>query len=769
MKYLLSSSIFAIFMAIASNSYSQTTVTWRTDGPSDGSWLWGSTCESAGDGQWFYDLWTGFRQAPDCFGNHDVFFRGNGINTMNLNTRNFGVRRISFESGATEQRTLNASGSNRLFTHNVSGTPKIENYSTTTHIFNAPITFNATTEINPINGNLQINQEIDNNSFFLDVFGSQTLVLDGDLSGTGGLAVKQAATKVEFSTNAKSYTGNTVIENGLLSSSVNIASGNIQVQDAATFRATASISVRGLEVQSGGTLEVNEGFTLTINGTFNVANGATISAETWRRIIIGSSGTVTSATPTGIGTATLSRQITGAAGWRTLSSPVGEVAFDAITNLNLQGFGDGFDVNVYTHWSRSAWVAATTANQTTTAGQGFLWYYFANSNAGSVVDPTISVTGTPGSDVQVSVNNGTGNEQYTLIGNPYGYTVDLTKLVGKVATSQAVVSYWQADPNLETKGTWISSSTNNNRLGVWQGAMLQSNTGQTHVIIPNATKTDATATFYKENGASDRLLQLELDGISSDGQVRTRDLAAVVYFNQGASFEWDAFDASKLLPLSYNAATLGFWGERSGERNLQSQLSLPMELDGPVEIPVQLDVQNMGGTFTVSLADFRNIPDSWNIVFVDTQTGSETDLRNASYVFEHNAMAKIARSDNFTPEFEMMSVADEARFMLRLNGAGVSTSTEIGTDLPVGVELSQNYPNPFNPATQIRFAVPVSGEVRLAVYDLLGREVAVLVNGGMSAGSHTVNFDAASLGSGVYVYRLDAAGQTLTRKMTLVK
>jgi hypothetical protein len=59
--------------------------------------------------------------------------------------------------------------------------------------------------------------------------------------------------------------------------------------------------------------------------------------------------------------------------------------------------------------------------------------------------------------------------------------------------------------------------------------------------------------------------------------------------------------------------------------------------------------------------------------------------------------------------------------------------------------------------------------VRLAVYDLLGREVAVLVNGSVVAGSHIVNFDASALGSGVYIYRLNSGGQTITRKMTLVK
>jgi len=84
-------------------------------------------------------------------------------------------------------------------------------------------------------------------------------------------------------------------------------------------------------------------------------------------------------------------------------------------------------------------------------------------------------------------------------------------------------------------------------------------------------------------------------------------------------------------------------------------------------------------------------------------------------------------------------------------------------------ELEQNYPNPFNPSTEIRFTIPAAGQVQLTVYDVLGREVAVLVNRELAAGSHTATFDAAGLTSGMYLYRLETAGQQMTRSMMLVK
>ncbi|AXJ02110.1 Por secretion system C-terminal sorting domain-containing protein [Cyclonatronum proteinivorum] len=94
---------------------------------------------------------------------------------------------------------------------------------------------------------------------------------------------------------------------------------------------------------------------------------------------------------------------------------------------------------------------------------------------------------------------------------------------------------------------------------------------------------------------------------------------------------------------------------------------------------------------------------------------------------------------------------------------------ETRSELPTQAELSQNYPNPFNPTTNIRYAVPETGQVTLEVFNLLGQRVALLVDEVMQPGTYTLNFDATRLASGVYLYRLQTGGQVLTRKMTLIK
>ena len=83
--------------------------------------------------------------------------------------------------------------------------------------------------------------------------------------------------------------------------------------------------------------------------------------------------------------------------------------------------------------------------------------------------------------------------------------------------------------------------------------------------------------------------------------------------------------------------------------------------------------------------------------------------------------------------------------------------------------LEGSFPNPFNPSTTIRFDIPESVQVRLVVFDVMGREVARLVDGTIEAGMHEVSFDASHLPSGMYFAHFTAGGFTQTQRMTLLK
>ncbi|MGB5288395.1 MAG: T9SS type A sorting domain-containing protein, partial [Ignavibacteriaceae bacterium] len=103
-----------------------------------------------------------------------------------------------------------------------------------------------------------------------------------------------------------------------------------------------------------------------------------------------------------------------------------------------------------------------------------------------------------------------------------------------------------------------------------------------------------------------------------------------------------------------------------------------------------------------------------------------------------------------------------------------SNEIEIEVYVPASFSLEQNYPNPFNPSTKITFSLAVDSKVSLKIFDVLGQEVASLINQDLSAGVHNFNFNAAGIYSGVYFYRIEATGVNGTefvnvKKMILVK
>ena len=107
-----------------------------------------------------------------------------------------------------------------------------------------------------------------------------------------------------------------------------------------------------------------------------------------------------------------------------------------------------------------------------------------------------------------------------------------------------------------------------------------------------------------------------------------------------------------------------------------------------------------------------------------------------------------------------------------LMGTVVLIGTPGAVEASVGVNdfaLAQNYPNPFNPSTTIQFNLAKRGMVKLNVYDVLGNQVANLVNDVRSTGPHAVSFDGSDLSSGVYFYTLETATEIITKKMMLMK
>jgi len=112
---------------------------------------------------------------------------------------------------------------------------------------------------------------------------------------------------------------------------------------------------------------------------------------------------------------------------------------------------------------------------------------------------------------------------------------------------------------------------------------------------------------------------------------------------------------------------------------------------------------------------------------------------------------------------------DLIEFILTSKFDEVMPVDEKVSEFPSSFQLDQNYPNPFNPSTTIKYSIPDEGYVKLAVYNMLGEEVATIVNGTQKAGRYEVVFDASKLSSGVYVYRIEAGSFVSSKKLMLLK
>jgi hypothetical protein len=113
--------------------------------------------------------------------------------------------------------------------------------------------------------------------------------------------------------------------------------------------------------------------------------------------------------------------------------------------------------------------------------------------------------------------------------------------------------------------------------------------------------------------------------------------------------------------------------------------------------------------------------------------------------------------------------SDELAYIAGVLDGSITVGVETTQELPKKFQLNQNYPNPFNPTTQISYTVAKAGNVTLKVYNMLGQEVATLVNGFQAANTYNVNFNASNLASGVYIYELRAGSNVMSKKMVLMK
>jgi hypothetical protein len=137
-----------------------------------------------------------------------------------------------------------------------------------------------------------------------------------------------------------------------------------------------------------------------------------------------------------------------------------------------------------------------------------------------------------------------------------------------------------------------------------------------------------------------------------------------------------------------------------------------------------------------------------------------------------NGTTTESKSYSYTDDISSINISTILYRLKQIDFDGTyeySFIVEVDGLVPDEYLLEQNYPNPFNPSTSIKYQMPENGFVTIKVYDMLGNEVATLVNEIQEAGNHSVEFDAATVSSGIYFYIMQAGNFTQTKKMTLLK
>jgi hypothetical protein len=159
-----------------------------------------------------------------------------------------------------------------------------------------------------------------------------------------------------------------------------------------------------------------------------------------------------------------------------------------------------------------------------------------------------------------------------------------------------------------------------------------------------------------------------------------------------------------------------------------------------------------------------------NMGFNVERSANKSDWTKIAYV-QGNQNSTTIRAYSYLDK----SVSKSGKYYYRLkqidNNGSYKYSNIIEVDFiaPSVFNLSQNFPNPYNPSTMIKYQIPKSAFVNLKVYDILGKEVATLVNEDKVVGSYEINFDASKLASGVYIYQLKANDFAASKKMILIK
>lgn len=531
---------------------------------------------------------------------------------------------------------------------------------------------------------------------------------------------------------------------------------NLSISNADTVFTQQSLRVNGTLNLTQGSFLIDSGFSLIAN-TKNVVNGNLI----FRRVLEGQPG------------------------YRLVSSPVTSTFGNLFSNILTQGFtgaslaGD-LQPNIlwydetYPGTDNQRWRAPVSSTNNIQPGLGYYIYLFGDvagdNRYNNPLPDTLIVNGLE--------NEGTGelidlNVTYTaeadtgwnLVGNPYGAAIDWEHPSWVKTNVDPSIYIWNPDTNQYLTWNGSTGDISNGVIAPLQGFWVKANSENPELILHQDAKTfGGTFVGKATQRAEEPKISLQA--------YHTRRLQSTAHFifSESGSYNLDPKDAYKLLPPPDVNSYLEVYSRTNKGQRLAIN-TIPRRFGSVIEIPFEINAYSEGFPVTediwLKISDFRDIPNEWDVTIINHQSGESIDLRKQNTIkvsMQHLEQAADSSRIHATG-YQVVTLDPDSHIQFTLL---IDPGADSG-DLPDTFELQQNYPNPFNPSTTFRFNLPIESDVKLDIYDVIGRKVATLVDGTLIAGSHERLWDASDLSSGIYIARMVTSNGVFVKKLSLIK
>ncbi len=397
----------------------------------------------------------------------------------------------------------------------------------------------------------------------------------------------------------------------------------------------------------------------------------------------------------------------------------GDINNDGNQDMLISGSNDSENINrVYQGDGRGDLIMVDTDLKEIDGSNTAIRDFNGDGNADLYINGFLPTSSQSGTKIETHIYFGDGEDGFSLSEN------ELSGSVGRVSFSDidndGDLDYIKSGEKLiQSDGFTAPKPVINLYLNDGNGIFSKES-----VDLPALTKNDIATADLDGDGDSDLILSGSAEN----------EFVSEIYFNDGSG-NFSKASENTLADLTY------------------SQIGVAdFENDGDQDIVLKGEHSERGDLFELYLNDGKGN-------FSKLNGGLEADYES---IFFFHDLDKDADSDILVLE------GNDSWSYENLGSAG-TVSTDEKTSLPNKISLKNNYPNPFNPTTNIQYSVPNTGEVKLQVFDILGRKVQTLVNDQKTAGQYTVSFNAKNLSSGIYIYRLKVGSKVLTKKMSLIK